>query len=205
MKRDLIILVADQDTKNLLDGLLPRVHKIEKLRAFTFDIRVHINRDNGVLNNGVNFLRNFLSTHDYAIAIFDFEGCGRENSKTRYAIENDFENDLVKNGWAVAHCASIVIEPEIESWIWVRSPHLPAAIDWSLSSDIYKWLEDSNYLSAGQLKPSRPKEAFEVALRICSVARSPALYKAIASKASYKHCQDASLWKLIDALRSWFS
>lgn len=205
MKRDLIILVADQDTRNLLDGLLPRVHKIEKLREFTFDIRVHINRDNGVLNNGVNFLRNFLSTHDNAIAIFDFEGCGRENNKTRYAIEDEFENDLVKNGWSVSNCASIVIEPEIESWIWVRSPHLPAAIDWSLSDDIYQWLEDTKHLVAGQLKPSRPKEAFEAALRICSVARSPSLYKAIASKASYKHCQDASLWKLIDKLRTWFS
>lgn len=205
MKKDLIILVADQDTKNLLDGLLPRVHKIEKFREFTFDIKVHINRDNGVLTNGVSFLRNFLSTHCFAIAIFDFEGCGRENSQTRYAIEDNFENDLVKNGWTTSNCASIVIEPEIESWIWVKSPHLPNAIDWSLSDNVYKWLEDNKYISVGQVKPSRPKEAFEAALRVCSVARSPSLYKAIASKASYKHCQDVSLWKLIETLRRWFS
>ena len=204
MKKDLIILVADQDTRNLLDGLLPRIHKIEKLRDFAFDIRVHVNRDNGVLNDGVNFLRSFLNTHHYAIAMFDFEGCGRENNQTRYAIESAFESSLASNGWSSNNCATIVIEPEIETWIWVKSPHLPAAIDWAFNEDIYLWLEKKGFLEHGQLKPSRPKEAFEAALRACSVARSPAIYKAIASKASYKHCQDASLWKLIETLRIWF-
>ena len=188
----------------MLDGLLPRIHRIEKLREFTFDIRVHVNRDNGVLNDGVNFLRNFLNTHHCAIAMFDFEGCGRENNQTRYAIETAFENNLASNGWSANNCATVVIEPEIETWIWVKSPHLPASIDWFSNEDIYQWLERKGFLESGQLKPSRPKEAFEAALRACSIARSSAIYKSIASRASYKHCQDASLWKLIGTLRTWF-
>ena len=205
MKKDLIILFADQDTKNLLDGLLPRIHRIENLREFTYDIRVHVNRDNGVLNDGASFLRNFLSTHNFAIAIFDFEGCGQENNKTRGEIELSLELNLVKHGWPSDNCVTIVIEPEVENWIWVNSPHLPSSIDWSMSEDIYQWLENQKFISTGQLKPNRPKEAFEAALRICGVARSPALYKAIASRASYKHCQEASFWKLIGALRTWFA
>jgi hypothetical protein len=43
--KDLIVLVADLDTENILLGLLPRIERVCGTRAFSFDIRRHINRD----------------------------------------------------------------------------------------------------------------------------------------------------------------
>ena len=48
----------------------------------------------------------------------------------------------------------VVIDPELEMWVWSDSPHLPKEL--GLKDDmasLTKWLVDHRFLSAGRHKP----------------------------------------------------
>jgi hypothetical protein len=56
------------------------------------------------------------------------------------------------------------------------------------------------------MKPERPKEAAEWALRNCGhkAPRSAALYRQVSSQVSIQRCEDHALARLLNGLRAWF-
>jgi len=199
---DLIILVADKNTQFLLKGLLPRISYIEKTRKFVYHIIIHIERDPGVYKSCHEVLRPLLSSYLYALVIMDKAGSGHEN-ETREDIEAHLENNLNNNGWQ-DRAAAIVIDPELENWIWVKSKHLENAMTWSKHRDnLFSWAQ-ANGFKFNKGKPILPKEAFESALQIVNTPRSSSIYYEISASASYKSCQDPSFQKLIYTLKTWF-
>ena len=50
--------------------------------------------------------------------------------KTREEIETEVEGRLHKNGWAVDAVCVVVIQPEIEAWVWAGSANVAAALGW---------------------------------------------------------------------------
>jgi len=84
--KDLIILVADLDTENVLLGLLPRLEHVYGTRKFTFDIKRHPYRDPGCFTGSTDFLRPFSIQYRHALVVFDREGSGQEKLM-REAIE----------------------------------------------------------------------------------------------------------------------
>ncbi len=200
--KDIIILTADNNVKQLLSGLLPRIPLIEKTAEFTYDIEVHPRHDSGIVNESHTFLRPFSDQYKYAIVICDQEGSGRE-SENAEKIEQEIEEKLSENGWGKRGLA-IVVHPEIENWVWVNAAQLHNALDWSLPNDIYDWLVKYGWKKAEELKPKRPKEAFESTLKLSKIPRSSSLYKEICSAASYKLCKDRAFLKLRNMLIIWF-
>lgn len=95
--KDLIVLVPDADMEYAIQALLPR-HQALDIRPVTFDIRRHMQRDAGCRSDCHNFLRLFLNDYQYALVLFDHEGCGREQM-TRLELETDVEGRLKANGW----------------------------------------------------------------------------------------------------------
>jgi len=202
--KDIIILVADGYQEKLMEGFLPRVPNSSGTSEFDYDIYKHPEHDSGCFNNSHEFLRPFLNQYHYAIVIFDFEGCGQEAEMTRGKIEQVVEGHLQKNGWNNRNLA-IVINPEIENWIWIDSPHVHNAINWNDAQSLYAWCRQSGLIVPGDLKPSRPKETFLRALRKSQTSTSSSIYKKISSKVTYKNCQDPAFQKLLNKLLEWFS
>ena len=200
--KDVIFLVADNNIKYLMEALLKRIPQIERINNFTYDVVVDTNRDPGVYNNSSKILRLYLNLYKYAITICDYEGCGVECDLRRIDIEQKIEADLDRNGWT-DRCASIVVDPEIENWIWVHYSHMQHAINWNRPETIHQWASNNGWLKNNNNKPSRPKEAFEAALKLVRTPRSSALYKQIASSASYKKCTDPAFNKLLLTLKQW--
>ncbi len=201
--KDLIILVADLDTENVLRGLLPRLEHVYGTSPFSFDIRRHINRDPGCLNESVDFLRPFATQYHHALIVFDKEGSGKEDL-TREAIESIVENALSGNGWSVENIAAIVTNPEIENWVWVNSVSMSKELNWNESKALYAWLEENGWRNEKASKPTRPKEALEAVLRKTKKPRSASIYKNIAKNVSFLKCEDPAFLKLIDKMKSWF-
>lgn len=199
---DLIILVADKNTEFLLRGLLPRIPIIEGINGFDFKIIQHPGRDPGVYNFCDEFLRGFINQYNYSIVILDNEGSGQENI-TSDIIEQNIEDRLSKNGWDDRSIA-VVINPELENWIWVNEFHLHQTINWNKRESVYRWLRTNGWMDEADLKPSQPKEAFESLLKITKTPRSSSIYLEVASSSSYKDCIDPSFIKLISTLQSWF-
>lgn len=200
--KDLIILVADQNMRDCIDGLLPRFPYVLGIDPIEYDIYVHPNRDPGCRTQSSDFLKSFQKKYKFALVIFDKEGCGKE-SLTREELEQSVEDLLYSNGWA-ERARTIVIEPELENWIWVRSAQLAEIINWENIESLYEWLSDQEYLTDESPKPKRPKEAFEAALYISKKRRSSSIYKQIASRVSFRNCTDRSFLKFIQCINDWF-
>ena len=203
--KNLVVLVADKNTQFTLQGLFSRNRSlgIQDISQSN-DIFVHPQRDPGCYNQCVNYLRAFKGMYNYGLVIFDHEGSGQE-SKSRKEIEFELERGLAQSGWN-ERIAVIVLEPELESWVWSDSPHVERILGWEdHSSSLKNWLIDQHFLEPEQVKPSRPKEALEITLRFVSKPRSSSIYEQLAKNVGFTKCQDESFIKLKIVLQAWFS
>lgn len=199
---DLVILVADKDMQQSLEGLLLRNQALG-IRSISTRIFSHPKKDPGVFNEAHLFLRAFLRSAGHCLVMFDHEGCGAR-AETRDAIENTIEGRLAQNGWQ-DRSAAIVLDPELEAWVWSDSPHVDSVLGWPCrGKNLRDWLLDRGFLEPGNSKPIRPKEAVEAALRYSRRRRSSALYRELAEKGRFSRCNDASFVKFLSTLRSWF-
>ena len=200
--KDLIVLVADKNMEFLIKGLFPRIPATEQVREFNFECLVHPYRDPGIYNNADDFLRSQSDKYACALVILDHAGCGREE-KARQTIEEEVEDKVSRSGWQGRVCV-IVIEPELENWVWVNETQVAQAISWEESTQIYDWLHANNWKEIKEAKPARPKEAFEATLRLSRTPRSSSIYRSISSQASYKKCQDPAFLKMLNQIKAWF-
>jgi len=160
----------------------------------------HPGKDPGVYRKAQEFLRSFLRLANYALVVLDRDGCGRAESRTE--IEAGLERRLAANGWE-NRCAAIVIDPELENWVWSDSPHVGAALGWP-AGDLRNWLSQRGHWPEHAKKPPDPKSAVEAALREKKIARSSAIYADIARNVGFDRCVDPAFIKLRTTLQGWF-
>ncbi len=201
---DLIVLVSDGQMKLFIESLLTKRLKSIGCQPLRFQIIKHPEMDPGCLNRPDGLLASYRNTHQHALVIFDREGCGAEG-KSRVELENTVESILNLKGWN-SRARAIVIDPELENWIWMRSMHVPIALGWKdEGQSVFEWLFENEFLdSIDHTKPARPKEAVEAVLRWVRKPRSGAIYAQIAEKATLTSCEDPAFLKFRDTLREWF-
>jgi hypothetical protein len=198
---DLVILTADKNTKLGLQGLLTRPARLG-IRDIESTIFVHPKRDPGVLRQCHEFLREILRQAEFALVIFDREGCGSEEPRT--ALEATVEKKLAQNGWE-ARSAAVVIEPELEAWVWGEYAQVGDMLGWQQHGEgLRQWLIQEGFLQPPLLKPGRPKEALDRALRILKRPRSSSIYRDLATGVSFNGCTDPAFQKLKQTLQNWF-
>ncbi len=198
---DLIVLVADKNMRFALEGLLGR-HESLGIRPIVTQILIHPRRDSGTLCESHDFLRPWLRQAPYALVMLDREGCG--SNEPRHALEVEVEASLAKNGWA-DRSAAVVIDPELDVWVWNDSPHVATALQWSGGqASLRDWLIEKRYLEEGQPKPQHPKEAMEEVLKLSRTPRSSSIYREIADRVSFQRCTDPAFMKLRSVLAGWF-
>jgi len=195
------VLAADKNAEYALRGLLknPRRLGVREIQSMVF---VHPKRDPGVLRQCHEFLRSQLRRVDYALVVFDCEGCGRADG--REAIEGEVEIRLAQNGWA-GRCAAVAIDPELEAWVWGEYGEVAASLAWTdFHEGLRAWLVQSGYLEGDRHKPARPKEAFEAVLYQLRRPRSSSLCYELASRLSFEQCLDRAFLKVRRTLAEWF-
>lgn len=201
-RKDLVVLVADKNMEMAVRGLLSR-HQSLHIRPISVDIFIHPERDPGCRLRSQDFLRPFRNRYDYALVMFDWEGCGSEQSP-REELETGIKQQLSQSGWP-QRAAVIVIAPELDIWVWSASPHVPEILGWSnKSQDLQAWLKENGFLSEHAAKPDEPKRALESVLRVARKPRSAAIYSSLAQRVSLKNCTDPAFLKLKKILGSWF-
>ncbi|AEJ61528.1 hypothetical protein Spith_1263 [Spirochaeta thermophila DSM 6578] len=201
MRVDLVVLVADKDMEVAIRRLLQCRADSLKIRGnITFAVHTHPQRDPGVLNDGVNFLRNFVGKCSHALVLFDREGCGREHLSAE-RLEEEMEAQLHRNGWSRESVSVIVLDPELEIWVWSGSSHVSKVIGLS-EQELDSLLKEvpCNALK----KPLRPKEALKEALRRSTRPFSSSIFDSLAKDVSLTKCQDRAFKKFKATLRRWF-
>lgn len=200
--KDLVVLAADKNMEFGIRGILSRSSSL-CIRRVTVDIFVHPERDPGCLLKAHDFLKPFPESYMHALVVFDRDGCGREE-RTRKDLESDVEGKLSNSGWK-RRAACVVIDPELENWVWSGSHHVDRILGWEgREPGLRDWLRQNGWWANGASKPGRPKEAVEHALRTVRKPRSSALYRELAECVSLKLCSDSAFVKLKDTLSRWF-
>jgi len=198
MKQPLVALVADRDMEKALQGLLQR-HQALGIRPVNPRVFVHHRHDPGVLTQAHEFLRAFSDLYDHALVLFDREGCGQEQ-KTAAQLQQEVQNRLNNAGWR-DRSQVIVLEPELEAWVWSDSPHVPSVL--GTNADELAKVRNA-FQPDPHGKPKRPEEAMEQVLRRSGIPRSSALYEELAG-VSLQRCADPAFQLLRATLKKWFA
>jgi hypothetical protein len=198
--KDLIVLVPDKNMEFSVKALLNRTDSL-RIRSITYDIKVHPHRDPGVYNDAHDFLRLFIGRFSNALVMLDKEGCGRNESTN--TITNNVQSRLDISGWW-NRSKVIVIDPELEIWVWSMSPQVAACIGWE-HNDLRNWLRSEGNIREDTAKPDKPKEVFEKALRFKGKARSSSIFAKLAERVGLNHCSDSAFLVFKDTLQNWFA
>lgn len=200
--RDLLVLVADKDAEQGLTSLLKR-HQDLRIRPITYRVDRHPRHDAGVFKEAAAYLRLFHKQFQYALAILDFEGCGRETEQPD-SVCDDLQKRLNRAGLA-NRSRVIVIEPELEVWAWAGSRTLDVGIGWAgRQPSLHDWLQSNEFWPQGVSKPGPPKKALGVALRHVQRQTSSSLFRKLGATIDFSRCTDPAFQLLLATLREWF-
>lgn len=158
--------------------------------------------DPGVYEQAHDLLRAYSASHEHAIVVLDREyGTVRTAETTRVHIEGK----LSANGWSAARVKVIVIDPEVERWIWMDNMIVADAFGFPSPQVMQAWLRDHAFEIDEQGKPIRPKEAAEKACRANRTVFSSAVHGQIIAAARLRDCTDQAFHALRDALLTWYA
>lgn len=202
---DLVVLVPGKDDKAVVDGLLSRTKSLQ-IRAISHETVVHPQRDPGCFQHGATFLQIYQTRATHALVLFDYVGSGQDNKRRNVTeVEGDLRGRLQRSGWD-DRAEVLVIEPELEIWVWSDSPVVDEALGWQgYNPSLRDWLTANGLLTPGSVKPDRPKEAVEAALAHVQLSRSSSIYRRIAENVTLHRCQDPAFTRLRELLSKWFS
>jgi len=202
--KDLIVVTADSQIHRTVEILVNHRRRSLALREFSADVVRHPGQDSGCRANPGRMLDPHRNSHAKAMVIFDFHGCG-ERRLSPQDLETRLENDFARRGWGPDRVSFVVIEPELEAWLFGASyRHLESEVSWSRSVGIQRWLTELGYLQTGTVKPSNPQAAFEAVLYEQKLPRSADLFANLAQRVSLARCQDRAFQKFRSTLQRWF-
>jgi len=199
---DLVWLVADKNMEATVGGLLTR-GKALGIRDIVCEILVHPGHDPGCYHGAVEFLRGYRDRAGHGLVLLDRAWRGAP-ADTGEALEQGLGERLRRqlgDGWAEA----VVIDPELEAWVFSDSPHVDAALGWAGRDPALRAsLRARDLWPVGTPKPPDPKAAVERALRAVRKQRSSSIYRQLATSVSVERCTDRAFLRLKGLLQEWF-
>lgn len=202
MTVDLLCLVADKNMQAAISGLLARPESLG-IRAIECRLETHPRRDPGCFHEGAEFLRGQRWEAEHAMVVLDHAWAGVP-ADSASSLEDLLEGRLGRagiEGWAKA----VVIEPELEAWVFSESVHVVRALGWTdRSPGLRQALSSESLWPDDCHKPPDPKAAMEWALRRARVPRSSSIYGDLASTVSTRNCTDRAFVRFRGLLQDWF-
>ena len=203
-KMDIVMLVPGNDEYATFDALLSSRKRSLRVRDVRYEILKHPRRDPGCFHEAPGVLQPYQNRAHYALVVLDHEGSGQEE-RTADEIAADLGIRMAQSGWSTNRTAVLVLQPELENWVWSDSSEVARAIGWTgQNPSLRRWLMDRGVWPQGEDKPSRPKECFEFALREARTKRSSAIYRELAEKVGLQRCQDQGFHAFLAMMRKWF-
>lgn len=200
-RKDLVVLVADADMAEAVRGLLRRPESLG-IGKLAWQVVTHAMHDPGCRAVAPVQLRSFQNDFKRAVVMFDHSRCG--DPRPREVIQREVEVGLMRHGWRNP-AKAIVIEPELEAWVWSRSRHVPELLGWTAGYPALRsWLERNGLWRTGESKPIDPKGAMRRALRQMNLQSSARRFAELADAVSLRRCSDPASNEFARTLRKWF-
>ncbi len=204
---DLVCLVADKNMEAVVEGVLAK-HRALGIRRLEIEVITHPQHDPGCYKSPQPFLRPFVSDASHAMVLLDRDWDGVPDGKAE-ELEADLNARLDRFG---AQCGShpgwarsVVIDPELEVWLFTRSPRLDDALGWrARAPDLGSELESRGLWPSGMAKPERPKATMQWAMSEVGKQKSSSIYRQIVTSIGLAKCTDRSFLRFQSTLRRWF-
>ncbi len=202
-KKDIFVLVADEHMQRTMQSLCGRYGDLGTCR-FAFTVDRHLGRDSGCRVYAIDHLKPISNRYCRCIVMFDYHGSGTSESRrnTQVRLEKELEddwNDRVK---------VIVIEPELEAWVWGDMAALSKCLGWPDGGQLRDWLSKRNLWCQDHAKPRDPKQAMKQATWHAPTRRwhriSGRLFGELAKTTNLNNCQDPAFQELRATLQCWF-
>lgn len=208
--RDLVVFVADSTMEQAFRSFMTR-HDVNapynfNIHPIDFDpaedlIRIPGN-DAGAFGKGHEWMRARLGKYHHGIVVFDREFGTDLDAQT---LGSDLTGRIAQTGWHLDHFRVVVIEPELEAWIWQRNQRVAAPLGFATVDQLVASVRESGLAwPDDHPKPTRPKEALEAVCRARGIGFSAALHRSITASVSLFGCQDPAFVHLRVALQQWF-
>jgi len=101
---------------------------------------------------GLHLLELQLDRYQHGLLMLDWEGCGSPEKNA--GLEEESLNRQLQEKWDT-RAGSIVIDPELDVWIWGSDQALAPVIDWDLSGSIRDFIASKGFELDHNLKPKR--------------------------------------------------
>ena len=201
--KDLVCVVADRQIEATISALLDhRIHALG-IRPITKEMLRHPEKDSGCYWRPTDLLRGYRNQVKRALVILDLDWDGApaaSGAELEFQIEERLSREGM-GGWA----APVVIEPELEAWVFSASRHVDKVLGWQdRSPALREALETHGLWKPGESKPADPKAALDWAVKKVGRRRDTPIYRELAQKVSTKRCRDRAFLRLGNLLRNWF-
>ncbi|MFO8057476.1 MAG: hypothetical protein R6V10_09285 [bacterium] len=144
-----------------------------------------------------------MRKYDYSLVMFDRD-FDKKKDRSASGLETEVKERLEQNGWE-GRCEAVVIDPELENWVWSGSACVGEILKWPGSTaDLKSWLIDKGKWDPESTKPGDPKGAMGTAMKEKRVKKSSSLFKKIGERSSLKDCSDRAFLKFKKTLQLWF-
>ena len=200
--KDLVCLVADRQIEATISTLLDRPRALG-IRPITKEILRHPESDPGCYERPTDLLRGYRNEVERALVVLDHAWKGvpaTSGPELEILIEARLSREGMA-GWAVP----VVIEPELETWVFSASSHVDKVLGWQgRSPALREALETHRLWKPEDPKPADPKAALEWAVRQAGKRRDTPIYRELARRVSTRRCQDRAFLRLRNLLQDWF-
>lgn len=198
---DLVSLVADKSMEAAIQGLLRRPQSLG-ICAIEFETVVHPEHDPGCFHHARKLLDGYVRKAAHALIVLDLAWEGAP-ARDGAALERALEASLT--GYAEGWARAVVIEPELEAWVFTDSPHVPRLLGQEGPfAELRRTLAVEGLWGQDQAKPGDPKRAVEWLLYRAKQPRSSSTYRKLAETVSLQGCRDRSFLRTSRLLQDWF-
>ena len=198
---DLVCVVADKKIRAAVSGLLERPAALG-IRPITSEILLHPEHDPGCFKRPADLLQVYRQTAEHALIVLDHNWDGVPTTSAAQ-LESRIDEKFRSVGMA-DWAAPVVIDPELEAWVFGASPHVAEVLGWKGPRSLREALELWNLWEPDARKPTDPKAALERVLATTGKSHSASLFRSLARRVNTRDCQDRAFIRLRSLLQGWF-
>ena len=164
--KDLVLLVADKNAQFALKGALNRP-EAWAFAPSSLSFACIPAGDGGTRKSGPEMLALERRRFSHALLVLDFEGCGTDLPNAT-ALETQLDKKL-SSQWKT-DAKSIVIEPELDVWVWGADNAVEAVIEWPAGKGVREWLLEQGFTVRRQQEADPSQGGTGSSLEGCQLA-----------------------------------
>lgn len=211
--RDIIFHIADQHMEAGFRAFFARDNWHHVLGCSRFEIDPESERDifrrggytdGGIWKHAHNNLMLFKEDYRHAVIVLDADF---EPHPGVEKLREDITNNMLGAGWAEGSFCVVVIDKELEAWLWAPNVNVAKAFGHNDFDQMRAALAQKNLWDEGAPKPNDLKAARDLAARLGGKRTGGPIFRGVfegISKRACDLCQENGFITMRNALQTWF-